>query len=76
MNAFKQPIKPKYSKGQFVFTIQNTNVKSEIKRIDLSIDPNIPHRYKVLCFDNKGVPFFSHWFDESEISTSNSNHKN
>lgn len=69
MNAFTQPLKPKFHKGQFVFTTAYPKMRREIRRIDLSIDPRVPHRYKVLGFDQRGVPLYSKWLTEQEIST-------
>lgn len=70
MNAFTQPVKPKFHKGQFVFTTADPKARREIRRIDLSIDPRYSHRYKVLRFDQRGVPLYSQWLTEAEISTS------
>ena len=69
MNAQTQSVKPKFHKGQFVFTPFSPKMRREITRINLSIDPRFEHRYKVLCFDFRGVPFYSKWMTEKEIST-------
>ena len=67
-NKPKKVKKPKFKRGDMVYSYQNKTKKEPIEFISLSVDPNYEHRYKLSLHDNEGYSRSSNWINESSLS--------
>ena len=60
--------KPKFQKGQFVYSHFNQTEKRQINLVFISKQSNREHKYRLTLSDTKGMPKNSPWITESGLS--------
>lgn len=60
--------KPKFKKGEFVYSHFNQTEKRQINLVFVSKHANREHKYRLTLSDTKGMPKNSPWITESGLS--------
>jgi len=60
--------KPKFKKGQFVYSYLNPTERRQINLVYVSKHRNREHKYRLTLSDAAGMPKMSRWITESGLS--------
>ena len=57
----------KFKVGDMVYSWQNPTIKRPVNRVNLSDDPEYPHKYRLTLIDRDGERHNSKWTDEPSL---------